>query len=474
MLIPGINIYAQQYVGSIIEYKPAPGQYINDSYGRPSAAASIVGVTNGLVTLGFYGGYIVVGFDEPVKNDPDNPYGVDFTVFGNASLGSSEPGIVMVMKDENGNGKADDTWYELRGSDHFLSSVVKNYQITYTNPGGATDVPWTDNLGNNGVVETNSFHTQPYYPGDEYFPEIDQTSYTLSGTKLKDRTSQGTFWVNYRFDYGYADNNPVNFGEPVDVPDNPYTLDVSEGCGGDAFDIDWAVDANGDPVSLDEIDFIKIYNGVAVNAGTIGEVSTEIAGIATVTPNASITGSTDVIVSNIPPNVGDFPVVMEFEWPVNQPFKFEAYVISKGRLNTGQNIRWTTSDAAIATIDATTGRMVGKKTGTVEITAIWELNTSISRSYTINITPSTSTGDIQDNERFSLWPNPATNNVTIQSARHSSDLLVEVFDVTGTKIMTIDRYSSGTKIDIGSLPPGMYILRLKTNDGLSTARFVKH
>ena len=41
------------------------------------------------------------------------------------------------------------------------------------------------------------------------------------------------------------------------------------------FKIDWAVDADGNKVVLDEIDFVKIYTAINQNAGPMGEISTE-------------------------------------------------------------------------------------------------------------------------------------------------------------------------------------------------------
>ena len=61
------------------------------------------------VSLGGFGGYIVVGFDHSIDNSGD----YDLGILGNSFSGSSEPGIVWVMQDENGNGLPDDTWYEL-------------------------------------------------------------------------------------------------------------------------------------------------------------------------------------------------------------------------------------------------------------------------------------------------------------------------------------------------------------------------
>jgi len=44
-----------------------------------------------LVSLG-QGGHIILGFDEPVTDDPLNPEGFDFIVFGNAIDGKADIG----------------------------------------------------------------------------------------------------------------------------------------------------------------------------------------------------------------------------------------------------------------------------------------------------------------------------------------------------------------------------------------------
>lgn len=63
------------------------------------------------MSLGAYGGYIVLGFSQPVPNVPGE---YDFKIYGNANYnpnawqdrpgGSAEPGIVLVSKDETVTG----------------------------------------------------------------------------------------------------------------------------------------------------------------------------------------------------------------------------------------------------------------------------------------------------------------------------------------------------------------------------------
>ena len=285
-----LGLLAQSpYVSSVVEYKPAPGQFINTAtWGSPSAAQSLIGGTSGHVSLGAFGGYIIVGFDHAIENDPNNPYGVDFTIFGNAFTGWSEPGIVYVMKDVNGNGQADDTWYQLKGSDYTEPSTVANYTIMYSNPGGYADVPWRDNLNRRDAVLVNTYHTQPYYPSADSFPNINSAYQSYSGTLIIGDIddSNPTFIQSFALDYGYADNLPKKSGDPVTQPDNPSTVGTIEGAGGDAMKIEWAIDAQENPVSLDEIDFIKIHTGLNRMCGWLGEASTEICGVVDVAPSA--------------------------------------------------------------------------------------------------------------------------------------------------------------------------------------------
>lgn len=276
-----------RYISHVYEYMPAPGQFVNyipeylngdnAETMRIRAEESITGKNDVLVSLGGFGGYIIFGFDHTVVNVPG---ALDFYIQGNAFYeliepekkgGSCEPGIVMVSYDTNMNGKPDDEWYELAGSEYYKPTTIHNYSITYTRPdpnkkpvkddsGFLTDltyVPWTDSEGKSGYIAKNSFHTQPYFP---QWVANDQLTFT--GTRLPnnavDKSGQGRYYVLYSYEWGYVDNHPAEF------------KDLS------SFDISWAVDKNGKPVHLPGIDFVKVYTAVNQYCGWIGETSTEI------------------------------------------------------------------------------------------------------------------------------------------------------------------------------------------------------
>lgn len=257
----------------VFEYTPAPGQFINElktggfdgTQINPESAVEYAKnrlENENWVSLGGFGGYIVVGFDHSISNTRS----YDFGVIGNAFDGSSEPGVVWVMQDENGNGFPDDTWYELAGSEHGKFETYRDYAVTYYRPTGTgMPVQWTDNYGGSGEVDyLAQFHDQDYY----YPLWIGADSYTLTGTRLEarnyDQSGNGTYWVNPHYDWGYVDNfSPSDFNSSDKA---------------NLFRISNAVDFEGNPVKMNHIDFVKVQCAVNTKSGWLGELSTEVCG----------------------------------------------------------------------------------------------------------------------------------------------------------------------------------------------------
>lgn len=271
---------SKKHFDRVYEYLPAPGQFINESasgFSGQSTMAAAVAYAQGrlesnlannganYVSLGGFGGYIVVGFDHSVENKG----GYDFSVTGNQTPTSSEPGVVWVMQDVNGNGLPDDEWYQLKGSEY--ASCVQDYAITYFRPAGAKmNVQWCDNQGRTGKLNyMPSHHIQDYY----YPAWADQNSYTLYGTLLgvQSRFDTGkNLWVNAPYDWGYADNwgtdRLSNADNPDAAPNKVY------------FKISNAVYPDGTPANLRYIDFVKVQSAANTQAPIIGENSTEVLG----------------------------------------------------------------------------------------------------------------------------------------------------------------------------------------------------
>ncbi|SHE33200.1 Por secretion system C-terminal sorting domain-containing protein [Mariniphaga anaerophila] len=349
-------VFSQQSGFSLLEYKPAPGQHINQQYvGTPAAAQKMAENFKSLVSLGSFGGYVILAFEEPCLNHSDNPYGIDFTVFGNAFPGSSEPGVVWVMHDTNKNGLPDDTWYEIAGSSYFHSQTINNYEVTYSRTDGR-DILWKDNLDNTGRILAISYNTQDYYPTTDIFPEYPQAEVVFGGTLLATEIDSSNVQEIKVLApaFGYADNRPQKQGAELFVPDNPYTKEI-EGAGGDPVDISWAVDKQGNYVHLDAIHFVKIVSANLANAGRLGEVSTDVSWVEAVLPQPGVSGKENLLV------VFPHPAKML----LNNSFKLETAYFEKGRkTDAAFSFQSQNEEIIQATAD---GRIIAESLGNTEI-----------------------------------------------------------------------------------------------------------
>ena len=94
------------------------------------------------VNLGSFGGFIVFGFDHTVMNVKGLR---DFRIGSPLSkTGYPGQGVVYVSFDANGNGKADDQWYEIAGSEYGKTSERRDLKIVYTRPADLAPSEATD------------------------------------------------------------------------------------------------------------------------------------------------------------------------------------------------------------------------------------------------------------------------------------------------------------------------------------------
>lgn len=342
----------------LVAFLPAPGQFVNEGatgsgWGGPFTAAdktTLKNLVEGYVTtgvsLGSFGGYAVLDFGAITRdasgayvsggiyNDPNNAYGVDFTLFGNAMSTWAEPGCVQVSQDGV-------KWYDIAGSLHYqmpndtTGGAIWDYTVTYENPVAADDdllsgktgtaekaVTWSASYKTrptssatpeSGSVAYNNWHKHSYFPlFNNYFASpktgasaldgllnpvpaglsfkdkfgvytekngTTASTLTLKGVKLvppKNNNANSTAPDDFLF--GYFDCHPNGLRSGAQV--NPYTTGRTgnDNSNGDPIDISWAVDENGNPVYLDAIRYVRCYTGVMQMNGIMGESSSELLG----------------------------------------------------------------------------------------------------------------------------------------------------------------------------------------------------
>lgn len=323
---------------AVLSYLPI-GQFAQGS-GWGSVTGKFVGkdsLDSTGVSLGAFGGYIEFDFQQynadgsiksrGITNDENNPYGVDFVVYGNAFAGNPEAGAVQVSEDGI-------TWYELAGSRYYdgnfdftgtkvtnkfskaYSGTLNNATVTYD---GSTLSQINVTAAANGTnVFSNKLLVSSYgwWPTvTKGYPMIGSHSNTGSNVQVSHSDTALTFsgltmipdsdtTADYAF--GYADvtpnGSPATYGDAV----NPYTPYTSGKTGGDGFDLEWAVDTTtGLPIDVTGRTFryVRVYTAVLDN-GTFGETSAEVCGIFTTANKSTATvGRTGI--SSLTINDGD-------------------------------------------------------------------------------------------------------------------------------------------------------------------------
>ncbi|MFH1746488.1 MAG: hypothetical protein ABIG44_05520 [Planctomycetota bacterium] len=290
------------FATTVIDFTPAPGQFVNDNLyndpaialGRPYGGGFTDSGMSSLVSLGGFGGSITLGFDHTVLDDPANPFGLDAIVYGNAIWVGANPnrrwaecGHIEISQDVNSNSLADDPWYLIPGS-HIGQIGMPADQLEIQ--------VWDDNIadptwppedeywippGNSGTWSTSAFRLPP-----EVFETV-----IVENPNGPDATEEGIF--------GYADYTPTlklgdldgdNIVDDPDMlpeefyprPDDPLAVGLTLTCGGgDAFDIAWAIDPiTAEPANLAGFDFIRITTAVnlviLMPPPPLNELSTEI------------------------------------------------------------------------------------------------------------------------------------------------------------------------------------------------------
>ncbi len=283
------------FATQVIDYDPAPGQHVTNAafddaglaLGPPIGGGTAAAGNTSLVTLGGFGGFIILGFDHTILDDAANPWGMDAIVFGNSFWVAgdnnrhwAEAGIIEISQDTNSNGLADDAWYLIPGT-HLTDPPAQIETQT-----------WDDDFGDPANPPANPTWLPPGRSG----------LWMTSGFRLPSAIFEQPV-VNNPFGplateegiYGYADYNPTLVlgdsdgdnsvddltSDPEDfftVPDDPFEAGVTAGsAGGDAFDIAWAIDpVTGQAANLAGFDFIRITTGINYIDPLFGEGSTDI------------------------------------------------------------------------------------------------------------------------------------------------------------------------------------------------------
>lgn len=326
--------------------------------GEDKTAKFLSGFSSVGVSLGMAGGYVQFDMgNNRIINDPNNKYGIDFIIYGNAFVGNPEAAGVQVSNDGV-------NWYTLAGSRHYMSDTKWNQNISYiriaadnttisgktfaktgiyvstdfvapsSDSASAVDAAisaasWTGVPQLTGSTYPKTYTTDtpaaaawwPEYASDENYGNVWNIDNTVNGVSwlrsgsAEVITYEGVTTVEDDmvvlnegataaptqaemtdvYQWGYADVR-VNGSQYGTVVNNHYAdaPSTDAGAGGDGFDLSWAVKADGTPIALSSVRYVRVYSAVLFSAGVFGETSAEVCGLYVANAESSSVGTTSI------------------------------------------------------------------------------------------------------------------------------------------------------------------------------------
>lgn len=251
-------------------YRPAPGCMVNgykllgrsfpEGCTHSEACDTVLAhmQRRWMTSLGGWGGYLIAGFDHSIANSG----GYDLCIKGNPFSYQSEPGIIWVSQDENGDGQPNDTWYELAGSEYGTANHETDYAVTYYRPGqAASAIAWRDSKGRTDFIPYLSY----WNPEPSYWQDwMEGDTYTFYGSRLASRHTYENGVGNLpAYAWGYADNEGSDY---TDTPIGKAGL----------YKICNARNWRGEAANLAFIDFVKVQTAQTGSTPNLGEISTEV------------------------------------------------------------------------------------------------------------------------------------------------------------------------------------------------------
>ena len=184
------------------------------------------------------------------------PHQQSYRIEGNAFGTWNEPGVVWVMEDNNGNNIPDEMWYELSGGEDITnpSQITRRYAVKYFHASGETlnefgqliaAIPWVDGKGRSGSLRGG-------------WPRL----WGVADTEA---------WVMYT-GTTLRDTGEIAIGEYAGLAACYDYVDAIAS----TFPISRARKADGSPVVLTNVRFIKVQTAKFLYGGIFGEVSTEV------------------------------------------------------------------------------------------------------------------------------------------------------------------------------------------------------
>ncbi|MRX69886.1 conserved repeat domain-containing protein/Por secretion system C-terminal sorting domain-containing protein [Flavobacterium resistens] len=82
--------------------------------------------------------------------------------------------------------------------------------------------------------------------------------------------------------------------------------------------------------------------------------------------------------------------------------------------------------------------------------------------------------DFEFSQYFNIYPNPVKDTLNINTKKETEKQAMYVYDMLGQLVIAVPHAENISNIDVSRLQAGNYILKIKTNSGITAVKFIKY
>lgn len=101
----------------------------------------------------------------------------------------------------------------------------------------------------------------------------------------------------------------------------------------------------------------------------------------------------------------------------------------------------------------------------------FDYNAPIETNYTLTFIQALDNADFSFADQFTLFPNPAGSQVNVKSKNGIAITSISLYSMTGQLVQT--QLGALDTVDVSALQSGTYIIKVHTENGTASTRFVK-
>ena len=82
--------------------------------------------------------------------------------------------------------------------------------------------------------------------------------------------------------------------------------------------------------------------------------------------------------------------------------------------------------------------------------------------------------EINETESFNIYPNPAYNDITIETPQSSGESILSIYNINGQELLKQNITTNKTQIDISGLSKGVYFVKLANEKTVTVKKIIKN